>query len=138
MPAPIVGLIVGGAVRAVAKKVASNAAKSAATKKLVKQIAKNKPLANPKSAVKVKLPAKTKGASYNAVKGTEKYTSSQRRSWGPETGYEEGPLSPGKLRDVRIRKSKNPSASGKASAPSKGAPFSRQGTIKINSAPKKK
>ncbi len=33
MPAPIIGLVVGGAVRAVAKRVASNSAKSAATKK---------------------------------------------------------------------------------------------------------
>ena len=40
------------------------------------------------------------------------------------------------LKLSRIRKSKNPSASGKASAPSKGALFARQGTVKINSAPK--
>jgi hypothetical protein len=104
----------------------------------LKAAQKAKPLANPKSAVKIKPPAKTRGASYNTAKGTERYVSSQRRSWGPETGYEEGPLFPGKLKDVRVRKSKNQSASGKASAPSKGAPLARHSTIKINSAPKKK
>lgn len=58
MVAPLVGLAVGAAARAVAKKVASNAVKKAATKKVVKEAAKRKPLAEPKSAVKV-LPRKT-------------------------------------------------------------------------------
>ena len=58
MVAPLVGLAVGAAARAVAKKVASNAVKKAATKKVVKEAAKKKPLAEPKSAVKV-LPRKT-------------------------------------------------------------------------------
>ena len=58
MVLPLVGMAAGVAARAVAKKVASNAIKSAATKKLVKEAAKKKPLATPKSAVKV-LPRKT-------------------------------------------------------------------------------
>jgi hypothetical protein len=50
MVAPLVGLAIGAAARAAIKK--------AATKKLIKEAAKKKPLATPKSAVKV-LPRKT-------------------------------------------------------------------------------
>jgi hypothetical protein len=68
MVAPLVGLAVGAAARAVAKKVASNAVKKAATKKLVKEAAKKKPLATPKSAVKVKY---NKQAMENAIKDSQ-------------------------------------------------------------------
>ena len=76
MVAPLVGLAVGAAARAVAKKVASNAVKKAATKKLVKEAAKRKPLAEPKSAVKV-LPRKTAPKTDLSSRGA-KPTKSQR------------------------------------------------------------
>jgi hypothetical protein len=114
------------------------AAKAAGAKPSLKAAQKAKPLATPKSGVRVKPAAKPKAAPYNTEKATQNVANSNRRSWNPETGYEEGPLSAGKLRNARIRNSKNPSASGKASAPSRGALFARQRTVKINSAPKKK
>ena len=76
MVAPLVGLAVGAAARAVAKKVASNAVKKAATKKVVKEAAKRKPLAEPKSAVKV-LPRKTAPKTDLSSRGA-KPTKSQR------------------------------------------------------------
>lgn len=76
MVAPLVGLAVGAAARAVAKKVASNAVKKAATKKVVKETAKRKPLAEPKSAVKV-LPRKTAPKTDLSSRGA-KPTKSQR------------------------------------------------------------
>jgi hypothetical protein len=63
-------------------------------------------LAEPKSAVKVKSPAKTKPAPPNETKALEKLYSTVSRGTGP-----------GNKRTSRIFNSKNPSASGKASRP---------------------
>lgn len=81
MPAPLVGLAVGAAARAVAKKVASNAVKSAATKKLVKEAAKKKPLANPKSGVRVKSAAKQQPNKPNETKMVYKINDSGGRAY---------------------------------------------------------
>ena len=80
MPAPLIGLIVGGAARAVAKRVAPNAVKSAATKKLVKETAKRKPLATPKSGVKVKPAAKQQPNKPDSAKTMFKNDSSRTRA----------------------------------------------------------
>jgi hypothetical protein len=58
MPAPLIMGAAAVAARLAAKKAASNVVKKAATKKLVKEAAKRKPLATPKSGVKVKPAAK--------------------------------------------------------------------------------
>lgn len=78
MVLPLVGIAAGVAARAVAKKVASNAVKSAATKKLVKEAAKKKPLATPKSNVKVKPAAKNKPNQPSAAKLMMKEMRSER------------------------------------------------------------
>jgi hypothetical protein len=98
MPAPIIGLVVGGAVRAVAKRVAPNAVKSAATKKLVKETAKRKPLATPKSGVKVKSAAKQVGNPPNNTKAWESVLSSASRGGVGRTM--------GKNKDARVFNSK--------------------------------
>ncbi len=87
--------------------------KKGSSKKAVKTAIKNakkaKPLAEPKSAVKVKSPAKTKGNPYDNTKSLEGLFSSVSRGG-------EGSLG-GKSKTARTFMSKNPSASGKASRP---------------------
>ena len=79
-----------------------------AVKKAIKNAKKAKPLAEPKSAVKVKPPAKTKPAPPNMAKAEEQLYSTMSRG---------GSGSLVKKRIPRIFNSKNESASGKASRP---------------------
>ena len=116
---------IGGGGRGTGMRIGSGRAASsargsskAAVKSALKNAKKTKPLAEPKSAVRVKPPAKTKGAPDNPAKAKEKEIRSVMRSWNPITGLEDGgPVTAGKSRLVRVAKSKNPSASGKASRP---------------------
>ena len=139
MPAPLVVGAAAAAARLLARKLAKDAAKKA-VKKTVKTASKSKSLAEPKSAVKVKPPAKTKPAPINTAKMSDKtyksmgrYENKQYDARFPEPQYDVG-----KARDMRIYNSKNPSASGKASRPAESPanPDFRY-RVKINSAPKK-
>lgn len=100
MPAPIVGAAAVAAARLIARKMAKDSAKKA-VKKAVKTAKKSKSLAEPKSAIKVKLPAKTKGNPPDISKAGSKMIESVARAGGPK-----GPL--GKARDARVFNSKNP------------------------------
>jgi hypothetical protein len=116
------------------------AAKAAGAKPSLKAAQKAKPLANPKSGVRVKPAAKTKPAPINTAKMSEKtyksmgrYENKQYDARFPEPQYDVG-----KTRDMRIYNSKNPSASSKASRPvqSPANPDFRP-RVKINTDPTK-
>jgi hypothetical protein len=115
MPAPLIMGAAAVAARLAAKKAASNVVKKAATKKLVQEAAKRKPLATPKSNVKVKPAAKQVGNPPNSAKTLEGVASSHYRTWNPFTGIEEGVRSAGKSQAARVAGSKKPTASGNAS-----------------------
>ena len=141
MAAPLVGAAAIAAAKVIAKKIAKDAAKKS-TKQAIKAAKKSKPLAEPKSAVRVKPAAKTRGAAPDRAKSNYKEDRSFQRTWNPYEGFGDGPLSPGKSKLVRAEKSKNQSASGRASRPvespkSNRDPWDKTKTIKINSAPKK-
>jgi hypothetical protein len=137
MPAPLVVGAAAAAARLLARKMAKDSAKKA-VKKAVKTTSKSKPLAEPKSAVKVKPPAKTKPAPQNRAKMNSKSDSSFYRSMDEMGNFEDGPIAVGKARDMRIINAKKQSASGRASRPatSPANPDFRP-RVKINSAPKK-
>jgi hypothetical protein len=90
MPVPLVGIAIGAAARLAAKKAAQEAAKRAAktaatrarsnSAAAAKAAAKKKPLANPKSAVKVKPAAKQKPNKPDAAKTQFKNDSSRNRT----------------------------------------------------------
>jgi hypothetical protein len=110
------GIKVGGKIveAALGKKAAKsavavstkNAAKKAEAKAAVKAAAKNKPLANPKSAVRVKLPKKTIGNPPNLTRAEGRMIESVARAGGVK-----GPL--GKKRDARVFTSKKPTGKSK-------------------------
>ena len=87
-------------------KAKSAAMKKAADKKAFKEIAKKKPLATPKSAVRVKPPKKTIGNPPNLAKAESSYVDSVARAGGVK-----GPL--GKKRDTRVFTSKKPTGKSK-------------------------
>jgi hypothetical protein len=163
MVAPLVGLAVGAAARAVAKKVASNAVKKAATKKAVKEAAKKKPLATPKSAVKVKPAAKQRPNKPDAAKANYKASDGGYRAYGKAVKEYDSMPGVGKFGSAAERqamgieamskapvgrrtsiqgKKLNEAEANKATTPvvsNRAVRSIRRGTktIKINSAPKK-
>ena len=86
-------------------KAKSAAMKKAADKKAFKEIAKKKPLATPKSAVRVKPPAKTVGNPPNNIKAWESVLSSASRGGVGRTM--------GKTKDARVANSKKPTGKSK-------------------------
>ena len=110
----------------------------------LKTAKKAKPLAEPKSAVKVKNPAKTKPAPSNSKKMNQKtYNSTieryERKHFSEPPYNDMGPELTIAKRNMRIINSKNKTAPGKASRPavSPTNPNFRP-RVKINSAAKKK
>ena len=116
--------------RKYAESAARSNAKKAEAKAAVKAAAKRKPLANPKSAVRVKPAAKQVGNPRNDVKAWESVLSSASRG-GAGSNL-------GKIKEARKMMSKNPVASGKASRPvaSPSNPDFRS-RVKINTDPSK-
>ena len=132
MVLPLVGLAAGVAARAVAKKVASNAVKKAATKKVVKEAAKKKPLATPKSNVKVKPAAKQVGNPPNESRALEEMVSSISRGSIRQGGPQ------GKTKTTRVFNSsankRKPDARTPARTPAQGNRSAlKYDTVKINS-----
>ena len=129
MAAPLIGAAAIAAAKLVARKMAKDTAKKS-VKKAIKTAKKSKPLAEPKSAVRVKPAAKQIGNPYNYTKSWEQVLSSVSRGGVGSTT--------GKARDARVLMSSKAVSSKKPSRPvvSPSNPDFRP-RVKINSAPKK-
>jgi len=110
MPAPIVGAAV----------LAARLAAKVAAKKVVKKVAKKtvKKLAEPKSGVKVKPPAKTVGKPTDPAKSSyQEKKSIVAAVMGGRNPYREGPSALGKSRTGRVALSRHQTPRGDASRP---------------------
>ena len=129
---PNVVKIIGGATKAAAKAAGKN------VKPSIKAAQNAKPLANPKSGVRVKPPAKTKPAPSRDNKNLDAKFNSWARNWSPEDPEASAAFLI-KNRISRIENSKRQTASGKASRPVESPKTrSNKPVVKVNSAPKKK
>lgn len=131
MPAPIVVGAAAAAAKLLARKMAKDSAKKA-VKKAVKTTKKTKPLAEPKSTVKVKPAAKTKGNPADVNKFDYQVKQSEIRSSDPAKA------SPKRKTQILGRRKDIPAGSrmtNKLREEIKAR--DKKPTIKINSAPKK-
>ena len=157
MPAPLVVGAAAVAARLLARKLAKDAAKKT-IKQAVKTAKKSKPLAEPKSAVKVKPPAKTKPGKPNEAKAMYKFDDFRGRVYNKSVKEYESSPSAGRFgsaaeRDAMANEAIASSPLGrkvsivgrklveaerrKATTPKRTPAKPAQNTVKINSAPKK-
>ena len=158
MAAPLVGAAALAAARIIAKKMAKDAAKKT-VKKALKTAKKTKPLAEPKSGVRVKPAAKQKPNKPNEAKAFSKANDSAGRAYNrslreynsmPEAGRfgsaaeaqanaRDAALAAGVGRKTSITIKKLTDAEKRmAKTPKRTPAKSAKNTVKINSAPKKK